>query len=110
VGLALAATLLAIWFKISTTLSEIVVGTVARGSGDYGSSFPAMSFPRARDQENRAVSSTAGNRRGGWVKPMGCPMFAGIQRISAESEKTPMRFYRNSTGFSGNCSTNDREG
>jgi glutathione-regulated potassium-efflux system ancillary protein KefC len=30
VGLALVATLLAIWFKISTALSEIVVGTVAR--------------------------------------------------------------------------------
>src|ERR1035441_6077916 len=29
-GLALAATLLAIWFKISTALSEIVVGTVAQ--------------------------------------------------------------------------------
>jgi hypothetical protein len=27
-GLALAATLLAIWFRISTALSEIVVGTV----------------------------------------------------------------------------------
>lgn len=30
VGLALFATLLAIWFKISTALSEIVVGTVAQ--------------------------------------------------------------------------------
>jgi Kef-type K+ transport system membrane component KefB len=30
VGLALAATLLAIWFKISTALSEIVVGTIAQ--------------------------------------------------------------------------------
>ena len=30
VGLALTATLLAIWFKISTALSEIVVGTVAQ--------------------------------------------------------------------------------
>src|SRR5271157_2164698 len=30
VGLALAATLLAIWFKISTALSEIVLGTVAQ--------------------------------------------------------------------------------
>jgi Kef-type K+ transport system membrane component KefB len=30
VGLALAATLLAIWFKVSTALSEIVVGTVAQ--------------------------------------------------------------------------------
>ena len=30
VGLALIATLLAIWFKISTALSEIVVGTVAQ--------------------------------------------------------------------------------
>ena len=30
VGLALAATLLAIWFKISTALTEIVVGTVAQ--------------------------------------------------------------------------------
>jgi Kef-type K+ transport system membrane component KefB len=30
VGLALAATLLAIWFKISTALSEIVVGTLAQ--------------------------------------------------------------------------------
>jgi Kef-type K+ transport system membrane component KefB len=30
VGLALIATLLAIWFRISTALSEIVVGTVAQ--------------------------------------------------------------------------------
>ncbi len=30
VGLALAATLLAIWFKVSTALSEIVVGPVAQ--------------------------------------------------------------------------------
>lgn len=30
VGLALIATLLAIWFKVSTALSEIVVGTVAQ--------------------------------------------------------------------------------
>jgi glutathione-regulated potassium-efflux system ancillary protein KefC len=30
VGLALIATLVAIWFKISTALSEIVVGTVAQ--------------------------------------------------------------------------------
>jgi hypothetical protein len=30
VGLALVATLVAIWFKISTALSEIVVGTVAQ--------------------------------------------------------------------------------
>jgi uncharacterized membrane protein len=29
-GLALAATLLSIWFRISTALSEIVVGTVAQ--------------------------------------------------------------------------------
>ena len=29
-GLALVATLLAIWFKVSTALSEIVVGTVAQ--------------------------------------------------------------------------------
>ena len=30
VGLALIATLLAIWFRMSTALSEIVVGTVAQ--------------------------------------------------------------------------------
>ena len=30
VGLALIATRLAIWFKVSTALSEIVVGTVAQ--------------------------------------------------------------------------------
>ena len=30
VGLALVATLVAIWFKISTALSEIVVGTVGQ--------------------------------------------------------------------------------
>ena len=30
VGLALVATLLAIWLRISTALSEIVVGTVAQ--------------------------------------------------------------------------------
>jgi hypothetical protein len=30
VGLALIATLLAIWFKVATALSEIIVGTVAQ--------------------------------------------------------------------------------
>lgn len=30
VGLALIATMLAIWFKVSTALSEIVVGTIAQ--------------------------------------------------------------------------------
>ena len=30
VGLALVATLLAIWLKVSTALSEIVIGTVAQ--------------------------------------------------------------------------------
>ena len=30
VGLALVATLFAIWFRVSTALSEIVVGTVAQ--------------------------------------------------------------------------------
>jgi glutathione-regulated potassium-efflux system ancillary protein KefC len=30
VGLALVATLVAIWFRVSTALSEIVVGTVAQ--------------------------------------------------------------------------------
>ena len=30
VGLALVATLLTIWFKVSSALSEIVVGTVAQ--------------------------------------------------------------------------------
>jgi glutathione-regulated potassium-efflux system ancillary protein KefC len=30
VGLALTATLLVIWFKISTALTEIVVGTIAQ--------------------------------------------------------------------------------
>lgn len=29
-GLALIATLIAIWFRVSTALSEIVVGTVAQ--------------------------------------------------------------------------------
>src|ERR1700752_622775 len=30
VGLALVATLLAIWFRVSTALSEIIVGTIAQ--------------------------------------------------------------------------------
>lgn len=30
VGLALVATLLAIWFKVAAALSEIIVGTVAQ--------------------------------------------------------------------------------
>src|SRR5439155_3258229 len=51
VGLALVATLLAIWFKISTALSEIVVGTVAQliigiivGPNALGSSTGWVSF------------------------------------------------------------------
>ena len=51
VGLALAATLLAIWFKISTALSEIVVGTVAQlvavaffAQGGLMSSTPWITF------------------------------------------------------------------
>jgi Kef-type K+ transport system membrane component KefB len=51
VGLALIATLLAIWFKISTALSEIVVGTVAQfiigvivGPNALGSSSAWVSF------------------------------------------------------------------
>src|SRR5437870_4381943 len=51
VGLALVATLLAIWFKISTALSEIVVGTVAQliigiivGHNALGSSTAWVSF------------------------------------------------------------------
>jgi glutathione-regulated potassium-efflux system ancillary protein KefC len=50
-GLALVATLLAIWFRISTALSEIVVGTVAQliigavaGSTAIGSSAPWITF------------------------------------------------------------------
>jgi len=50
-GLALVATLLSIWFKISTALSEIVVGTVAQliigaamGSGGLGAKSPWVSF------------------------------------------------------------------
>ncbi len=50
-GLALLATLLAIWFRISTALSEIVVGTVAQliigaivGKGAIGSSAPWITF------------------------------------------------------------------
>ncbi len=51
IGLALIATLLAIWFKISTALSEIVVGTVAQliigvivGPNALGSSSAWVSF------------------------------------------------------------------
>lgn len=51
VGLALIATLVAIWFKISTALSEIVVGTVAQlviGAlfvhGELGSKTPWVTF------------------------------------------------------------------
>lgn len=51
VGLALIATLIAIWFKISTALSEIVVGTVAQlviGAffvhGELGSKAPWITF------------------------------------------------------------------
>lgn len=51
VGLALIATLVAIWFKISTALSEIVVGTVAQlviGAffvhGELGSKTPWITF------------------------------------------------------------------
>jgi glutathione-regulated potassium-efflux system ancillary protein KefC len=51
VGLALVATLLAIWFKISTALTEIVVGTVAQliigalvGGGSLGASSEWVSF------------------------------------------------------------------
>jgi glutathione-regulated potassium-efflux system ancillary protein KefC len=51
VGLALVATLLAIWLKISTALTEIVVGTVAQliigafvGSAGLGAKTPWISF------------------------------------------------------------------
>ena len=51
VGLALAATLLAIWFKVSTALSEIVVGTVAQlivvvliGGAGLGAHTPWIAF------------------------------------------------------------------
>lgn len=51
VGLALVATLVAIWFKISTALSEIVVGTVAQliiGAffvhGELGAKSPWITF------------------------------------------------------------------
>ncbi len=50
-GLALLATLFSIWFRISTALSEIVVGTVAQliigaamGSGALGAKSPWVSF------------------------------------------------------------------
>jgi glutathione-regulated potassium-efflux system ancillary protein KefC len=52
VGLALLATLLAIWFKISTALTEIVVGTVAQlfigalvGTKGLGASSGWITFP-----------------------------------------------------------------
>jgi Kef-type K+ transport system membrane component KefB len=52
VGLALVATLFAIWFRISTALSEIVVGTVAQliigvaiGGAGLGAQTPWVGFP-----------------------------------------------------------------
>lgn len=52
VGLALIATLIAIWFRISTALTEIVVGTVAQliiGAfiihGGLGATTNCMHFP-----------------------------------------------------------------
>jgi glutathione-regulated potassium-efflux system ancillary protein KefC len=52
VGLELIATLVAIWFKISTALSEIVVGTVAQliigafiVQGGLGSKTGSASWP-----------------------------------------------------------------
>jgi Kef-type K+ transport system membrane component KefB len=51
IGLALLATLLAIWFRISTALSEIVVGTVAQlvigavaGGSSLGANAPWIAF------------------------------------------------------------------
>lgn len=51
VGLALVATLLAIWFRVSTALSEIVIGTVAQliigvaiGGAGLGSQTPWVTF------------------------------------------------------------------
>jgi Kef-type K+ transport system membrane component KefB len=50
VGLALVATLLAIWFKVSTALTEIVVGTVAQlivvllGGAGLGAQTPWIGF------------------------------------------------------------------
>ena len=51
VGLALVATLLAIWFRVSTALSEIVVGTVAQlligiiiGGAGLGAQSPWVAF------------------------------------------------------------------
>lgn len=50
-GLALVATLVAIWLRISTALSEIVVGTVAQlvlgaaiGTGALGAKAPWITF------------------------------------------------------------------
>src|SRR3989338_10905549 len=50
-GLALVATLLAIWFRVSTALSEIVVGTVAQlivvvliGGAGLGAQTPWIAF------------------------------------------------------------------
>jgi Kef-type K+ transport system membrane component KefB len=51
IGLALVATLFAIWFRISTALSEIVVGTVAQliigvaiGGAGLGAQTPWVGF------------------------------------------------------------------
>src|SRR3990172_3085636 len=51
IGLALVATLLAIWFKVSTALSEIVVGTAAQlivvvliGGAGLGAQTPWIGF------------------------------------------------------------------
>ncbi|HBH00460.1 MAG TPA: potassium transporter Kef, partial [Candidatus Rokubacteria bacterium] len=51
IGLALVATLFAIWFRISTALSEIVVGTVAQlaigvavGGASLGAQTPWVAF------------------------------------------------------------------
>ena len=60
VGLALVATLLAIWLRVSTALSEIVVGTVAQliigavvGRRCLGAQTPWVDVP-LRDRGDRA--------------------------------------------------------
>ncbi len=99
VGLALIATLLAIWFKISTALSEIVVGTVAQLiigaivampskyllTPDYGTGFRLGSESEYEDEvpDDRASSQRSGSQsgNGALLRAAGSAAKAATERV-----------------------------
>ena len=70
-GLALVATLLAIWFRMSTALTEIVAGIVAPLAVG---AFDVQGYPGAKEA-NRP-------RRLRWILPSQAPLKLGEHRIA----------------------------